>query len=321
MGTCKSPSGHLKKIVILFFLLSACPLSYTQTMNGTTSFSDYVFIPPQGWSLQNNQDHLSIFQGQAPGQGCLILVIPPQPASGNLETDAASVFEMMYKGWNYRNTGEKKFNLIKGLTAQGLPYCMVETQMSKMSADGSRYEGFEDGVALVIGTRNKTGIISVRHNTSLMAHNDCLNKYETWLRFFNSIQIRNAVPANPAGEPVSKRIIGIWTLMGNGAASGEYIFAANGNYQLAGGVGTSTTSADDRYEYLHLSTYAFKGDGSYSIQGNQLHLKKAGVTEIARFRFDKINHGGSGWNERIHLLKVDPSTQKEYEVCYEKKIK
>ncbi len=321
MGTCTSPCGHLKKIAALLFMLSAYSLSYTQSMNATTTFSDYVFIPPQGWSIQNNTSHLSMFQGQVPGEGCLILLIPLQPGSGNLEASVSSVFEMMYPGWNYRNTGEKKYDLVKGFTAQGLEYCMLQAPMSKLSADGSRYDGFEDGVALVINAGNKTAIISARHNTSMMAHNDCLNKYETWLRFFNSIHINNAVTAKPAEEPVSKRIIGVWTLTGNGVVSGEYVFAANGNYQLGGGIGSSSTSADDRYKYLHLTTYAFKGDGSYSIHNNQLHLKKAGTTEVAQFRFDKVNHGGTGWNERIHLLKVDPTNRKEYEVCYEKKIK
>ena len=311
----------MKKIAAILFLLFSWFLSTSQPMHTTTRFSDYVFTPPQGWSIQNNQDHLSIFQGQTPGEGCLMLIIPPQPGAGNLEAAATSVFEMMYPGWNYRNTGEKKYNLIKGFTAQGLEYCMLEAPMSKPSADGSRYEGFEDGVALVINTGSKTAIISVRHNTSMMAHNDCLNKYETWLRFFNSLYINNGVPAQQADEPASKRIIGVWTITGHGVASGEYVFAANGNYQLAGGVGTSRTSADDRYEYLHLSTYAFKGDGSYTIHNNQLQLKKSGATDVAQFRFDKVNHGGTGWNERIHLLKVDPTNKKEYEVCYEKNMK
>src|SRR5688572_4253112 len=309
----------MKKIPGLLFMLFVCMLSNAQPMNTTTRFSDYVFLPPQGWSIQDNKDHLSIYQGQVPGEGCLMLLIPPQPGAGNLETAAAGVFEMMYPGWNYRNTGEKKYDLVKGFTAQGLEYCMLQAPMSKLSADGSRYEGFEDGVALVIDAGNKTPIISVRHNTSMTAHNDCLNKYETWLRFFNSIHITNAVLSKPAEEPVSKRIIGVWAITGHGVASGEYVFAANGNYQLAGGIGTSSTSADDRYEYLHLTTYAFKGDGSYSIHNNQLHLKKNGTSapEIVRFRFDKVSHGGIRSNERIHLLKVD-SYGKEYEVCYEK---
>jgi len=259
-------------------------------------------------------------QSQVPRESCLILVIPPQPLSGNLEADAKSVFDQMYPGWTYRNTGDKKYDLIKGYTSQGLEYCIMQAQMSKLSADGSRYDGFEDGVAIVIKNANKVGIISARHNTAMMAHTDCLNKYETWLRFFNSINIKNASIPQNTDEAPSKRIVGVWKLNTNGAALGEYVFAANGNYQLTGAIGTSTTTRDYRYEYLHLTSYAFQGDGSYSLAGNQLKLKRRGVMEgeLLRIRFDKVNHGGNGWKDRVHMLKANTVDGKEYEVCYEK---
>ncbi|MGZ5255833.1 MAG: hypothetical protein ACXWCT_15600 [Flavitalea sp.] len=312
----------MKKIPALLFMLSGCLLTYSQGTNRSTTFSDYTFIAPQGWLLQDNKDFLSMSQSQVPGAGCLILLIPPQPSSGNLETDVKNVFDMMYPGWNYRNTGDRKYDLVKGFTAQGLEYVMLEAEMSKLSADGSRYDGYEDGIALVIRTSNKSGIISVRHNTSLMAHEQCRNQYETWLRFFNSISITNAVASKPLEQPVAKRIIGVWDLKTNGVASGEYVFAANGHYQLTGALGTSSTTTDYRYEYVHLTTYAFKGDGKYSIRENQLRLMNNANNnqEVARFRFDKVNHGGSGWIDRIHLLKVNSLDGKEYEVCYEKKV-
>ncbi len=293
------------------------------TLRGSTSFNDYVFVAPQGWYVQNNKDYLSITQSQTPGQGCLILIIPPQPSSGNLETDVKSVFDQMYPGWRYRNTGEKKYDLIKGYTAQGLEYCMLQASMDKLSADGSRFDGYEDGTALVIKNANKVGIISARHNTSMMAHTDCINKYETWLRFLNSINIKTAVTSKPVEEPASKRIIGVWKLKSTGAAFGEYVFAANGNYQLTGAIGTSSTSTDYRYEYLHLTSYAFQGDGSYALNGNQLKLMKRGVKdpEQLKIRFEKINHGGTGWNERMHMLKRSSIDGKEYEVAYEREKK
>jgi len=290
------------------------------SVSGSTSFGDYTFVAPQGWYIQNNKDYLSISQSQTPGQGCLILIIPPQPSTGNIEADAKNVFDQMYPGWRYRFSGEKKYDLIKGYTAQGLEYCMMQASMDKLSADGSRYDGFEDGTALVIKNGNKIGLISARHNTSMMGHNDCLNKYETWLRFLNSISLKTATALKPTEEPAAKRIIGVWKVSSNGPALGEYVFAANGNYQLTGGIGTSSTSSDDRYEYLHLTTYAFKGDGNYSINGNQLKLMKRGdnAPEQMRIRFEKINHGGTGWNDRIQMLKRNSTDGKEYEVAYEK---
>ena len=288
-------------------------------MNGSTAFSDYVFIAPQGWRVQNNRDHFSMSQNAPPGETCLILLIPPQTLSGNLEADAKSVFDQMYPGWSYRFSGEKKYDLIKGYTSQGLEYCMMQASMNKLSADGSRYDGFEDGMAMVIKAGNKVGIISARHNTAMMAHDQCRDKYETWLRFLNSITIKNAIASTAVQEPASKRIVGVWKLKSNGPAIGDYVFAANGNYQFIGGLGSSNTSKDSRYEYLHITSYAFQGDGAYTINGNQLKLMKRGEQpEQLRIRFEKINHGGTGWNDRIHLLKRDPTIQKEYEVTYEK---
>src|SRR5688572_1940636 len=104
----------MKKIPALLFILFAWMLSYTQTRNGSITFSDYTFIAPQGWFLQDNKNFLSLSQSQSAGEGCLILVIPPQPSSGNLETDAKNIFDMMYPGWNYRNSRNRKFDLVKG---------------------------------------------------------------------------------------------------------------------------------------------------------------------------------------------------------------
>ena len=141
-------------------------------------------------------------------------------------------------------------------------------------------------------------IISVRHNSSMMGHNDCRRKYETWRRFFNSFTVKNAgVTKNE--EDISQRIVGRWT-MSEAGASGEYIFAANGNYAFVGAIGTSSTSSDYNYKYLHIKTYAFQGDGSYSIAGNQLTTRKRGVNspEHVGFRFEKVNKGGGGWKDR-----------------------
>ncbi len=285
-----------------------------------SAFNTYSFITPEKWSIQQQNDYVMLSQSQGNEPGCIILIFPLQASSGDLQTDAINVFNQMYSGWQFRNTGEKQYDLSKGYTPQGLEYYLMEAPMSKMSADGSRYEGFEDGVALVIKSGNLMSIIAARHTTT-MAHTDCLNKYETWRRFFNSFTITNAIIPKNREEESSKRIIGVWTLTGNGPAQGEYIFAANGNYQLGGAIGTSTTTKDYRYEHLHITSYAFQGDGSYSIKDNHLSFRKPGDKnpEQVLFRFEKVNHGDTGWKERLYLLKTDPTLGTKYEVCYEKK--
>jgi hypothetical protein len=195
---------------------------------------------------------------------------------------------------------------------------MIEAGMSKLSSDGTRYDGFEEGAAMVVKAGSQIAIISVRHNSSMMGHNDCQRKYDTWRRFFNSFTVKNA-PIPNQNDNISERIIGKW-VMSEAGAIGEYVFAANGNYAFIGALGTTSTSSDYRYEYLHIKTYAFEGDGSYTISGNQLTLKKRGTNpEQVRFRLEKVNKGGMGWNDRLYMLKS--YSYGEGEVYYEKSVK
>jgi len=285
------------------------------TVNSVITMNDYDFIPPPQWQVQKNSDHLRI---QSLESGCLILIFPPQASSGDLEQDAKAVFEMMYPGWQFKKSGSEQFTFSKGYTPQGLEYFMMEAGMSKLSADGSRYDGFEDGVALVIKIGAQIAIISARHS-DMPAHSNCYRKYEYWRRFFNSFTVKNAASIKPAEEDASQRIIGRWNMSESGATGG-YIFAANGNYAFIGALGTSYTTRDYNYEYLHTKTYAFQGDGSYAIVRSQLTLKKRGeAPELARFRFEKVNHGGTGWKDRIYMLKKDGLG--ETEVSYEKQDK
>ena len=113
----------------------------------------------------------------------------------------------------------------------------------------------------------------------------------------------------------------MWKIDAVGVVAGDYVFAANGNYQHAGGLGSSTTTSDMYYTYIYNRSYPFEGDGSYTISGNRLTLKKRSGNnpEQVRFRFEKVNHGGTGWKDRIYLLKRD--AYGENESLYEKKEK
>jgi hypothetical protein len=224
----------------------------------------------------------------------------------------------MYRGWTFQKAGEQKYTLSRGFTPQGLEFFMMEAVMGKPSADGARYDGFEDGGALVVKLGNQIVIVSVRHNNGLLAHIECNQKYEYWKRFFNSFTVKKAPVAKDAA-PDAKRIIGKWTLAESGAV-GDYVFAANGNYGRIGAVGSTSTSSDTRYDYLHITSYAFSGDGSYTLTGNKLTLKKrGGATEQAQVRFDNVNHAGTGWKDRLHMLTTGSSGLNESR--YEKQVR
>jgi hypothetical protein len=192
---------------------------------------DYEFITPRQWQLVQKPDHVLLTQSPDE-QGCVIQILPPQPSSGDLERDAGAVFDMMYGGWRYSLSGERQFALAKGFLPSGLAYSLKEATMNVTAADG-RYL-VEDGVALVINAGRNVVIVAVRHRGTL-AHADCLNRYDTLRRFFNTFAVKGA-PVAAAGRSdrdSSARLVGVWAQSGSRAQS-EYAFAANGHYAFSG---------------------------------------------------------------------------------------
>jgi hypothetical protein len=292
-------------------------LASSVTVHGQNiSISNYEFIVPEGWQVMNKEGHVFI---QSQASGCQILILEPQASSGDLEADAIAVFDMMYPtaNWRYTYQDERKYALARGYLPKGLRFSMMEASMNATTTDGQYHT--EDGVALVIQAGDQIVIISIRHS-SLLSHWDCKNKYTVWPRFFNSLDVQSVPrPMHSEFEP-EKRLIGVWKLASGGVASGEYVFAANGNFKQTGGVGTSTTTSDDYYQYIHIKSYAFEGDGSYSLDGEKLILKRRAesIPEQRQFRLEEVNHSGTGWTDRIYLLSHDSSIGGPSEVCYEK---
>jgi hypothetical protein len=279
------------------------------------ALSDYKYLAPEGWQIHKINNAVVLSQYQTLEYGCLVTIYPPQSFSGDLETVTKNIFSQRYPGWEYRSTGENHDHLSKGYTAQGLEYCMVEADMKKVRPDGYYYD-YEDGAVWVIKYGNQIAVVTGQHNRNMACF--CKQKYEYWNRFFNSFTINNFQASKNSELEVSKRIIGDWISIGSSALN-EYLFAANGNYQYIGAYATTTKTTDAYYEYTHINTSAFKGDGSYSIKGNQLIFKKYGEKEDpVQFRFEKVNHGGTGWKDRLYMLKTD--NMGTYEVCYEKKV-
>lgn len=285
------------------------------TNSNTFDFNNYSFTTPDQWQTYKTKDYIMMASAQNVNEGCMVTVFAPQPSSGNLEADAKNFFNQMYPGWQYRYTGEKHDDIMKGKTLQGLDYCMIEAPMHKIRPDGFYYD-YEDGAVWVIGVGNKVAVVTGRHNRLLACY--CNHKYENWRRFFNSFTVKNQPQSSPVAN-AEQQIIGDWMSMG-GMALTEYIFAANGRYQFIGAYSTSTKTTDYNYEYLTIKTSAFKGDGGYSLKSNQLFFKKDGTTKTdqVQFRFEKVNHGSTGWKDRLYMLKVSEADGKLFEVCYEK---
>jgi hypothetical protein len=281
-------------VLVVLHALSGGPAAL---MPAQFTLGDYEFIAPQGWQMQRQGDHVTIRNMES---GCLILITEPQLSSGNLEQDAAAVFDTMYKGWQPRMQGAQRYVMSKGVLPRGLPFAMIEARMGKLNPDGGSFAGFEEGAAFVVGIGNQYALVAVRHS-DLPGHVNC-QKYEAWRRFFNSFTVKNA-PAEKTANDSATRIVGTWMSSESGAA-GDYTFAANGRYSF-GGAGFGAGHPVD-----------FLGDGTYSVAGNRLMISRRGAqTEQVAIRFMQVNQGGSGWTERLCMLRTG-ATGLENEACY-----
>ena len=283
----------------------------------SAGLNDYRFDSPERWFTYPNKDYILLSSTQSAAWGCVLNIWPSQPSSGNLEKDARNIYNLMYPGWQYRLTGEKKEDVSSGYTLQGLEYCMIEAGMQKQRPDGYYYD-YEDGQALVINLGNQIAVITGRHNRGEVTC-FCKHQYEYWRKFFNSFTVNHVSPQKPT-EDFSKRIVGTWEAMG-GSALTKYIFAANGRYQFIGAY--STTSRISR-DMIEMRTSGFTGDGAYSIAGNKLTTisdREKNKPDVVQCRFEKVNHGGSGWKDRLYILDKSEMDGKLYEVCYEKENK
>ena len=133
----------------VLIVLNALAGSPAAEMPAQFTLGDYEFIAPQGWQVQRQGTHLLIRNMES---GCQILLTEPQLSSGNLEQDAAAVFDTMYKGWQPRMQGPQRYLMSKGVLPKGLPFVMIEARMGKLNPDGASFAGFEEGAAFVIGS-------------------------------------------------------------------------------------------------------------------------------------------------------------------------
>jgi hypothetical protein len=284
----------------------------TTMEKSSVSLNDYQFVPPARWFTYKNPNYIVLSSTQSPDYGCLLNIFPAQPTSGNLETDARNIFNQMYNGWQYRNSGDRREDVSIGHTLQGLEYCMIEAPMQRPKPGGYYYD-YENGQVLVISVGKQITVITGRHERGEMVC-FCRNQYDYWDQFFNSFTV-NGITAKKSGDEVSKRIVGTWQSMG-GSALTKYIFAANGRYQF---IGAYTSTSRISSDMIEMRTSGFTGDGSYSFSGNKLTITKAHDNpDVSQYRLEKVNHGGTGWKDRLYLLSKSVVDGALYEVCYEK---
>jgi hypothetical protein len=106
----------------------------------------------------------------------------------------------MYKGWQFQRTGRQQYVLSKGFLPKGLPYYMLEAPMSKLSADGVKYDGFEDGAALVATASASAATIQFHTGDGLDSVTPAAPGEVVWHQVAPSALLRQVA----GGEPVAR---------------------------------------------------------------------------------------------------------------------
>jgi len=288
----------------------------SNTIGAAIKNNEYQFIPPDNWARGNQNGTQQFTRRYTPELACVLTIYPLRTINSDLETEVKKIFGQQYSGWRFYYADQRKDEIRKGYTKQGLEYCLMEAAMVR-DRPGNGWD-YETGAVLLVKSGKQYAVVTIRHESTGI-HCVCNEQYTCWGRFFDSFTVEN-IPVSPVSEDKSKIILGSWMTSGN-RAIGEYIFAANGRYQYIGGYG-SMTEIDSRT--IELKSSAFQGDGKYIINGDRLLLKRDGEKNetVYGFRIERFNKGSTGWKERIVLLNLRPASGSDpYEVSYERSVR
>jgi len=275
-----------------------------QTSSG--GLSDYVFTAPPGWTKQQYPDRIDLsVETQGGRERCGLTLLPMRNAGANLWTDAGNIFAEVFKGFEPKNDGLSPNRIVQGFSPQGWEYVMIKRSI------GMR--GYATFYAFVFVAKLGNLIAPIAGSSKDPMVSACFGELMTdvWPKFFYSLQFKNWKTTGPG---ITKQIAGSW-IGGGATAAGEFSFAANGRYADA--------QAAQQYHQLSsgdvmTSTQAYFGDGSYSLNGNQITLisdAKKNNPEHGYIRVERESiDNGTNWTEKLYLLRKSSIDGKEYEV-------
>ena len=276
------------------------------------SLTAYIYRTPNGWNATRYPDGVVLSSPVSnTGEKCNITLWPIRTSSGNLQTDAANLFGLVFKDFELR-TGSTPNSIIRGISPQGWEYFIIKNAIVLRGGDYQTMFGF----AFVAKLGNQVARISGISKDPLVSSCFGLQLSDVWPQFFYSLNFKNWQPA--AQPQIGNRLAGIWMAV-TGSAGDRFAFASNGRFAGA--------AASQRYVRLSSTellrvTDAYFGDGSYVISGNGIsliHDSEKNNPERALFRIEQEStNGGATWKDKLFLLRKSVVDGSEYEVAYDK---
>jgi hypothetical protein len=257
---------------------------------GTGAVSDYSFVLPNNWQVQNNPDRIIIEPKDHNFYTPTISILPITKSSGNLETDMNGLFFQVWAGYKMKATTRDYYNdyFQKGKTLQGFPYYMERRSVIK---DGET-ESIDVGL-LLVQLQGRVAIVAIFKASSLF-NLDELGYLLFTLRFSKEKSLANSL---------SQDIIGGWGNVGGSTAS-SYTYYKDGSFSKGGA--TSIYSSHDA-NYDKVTTTSFGASGTFSIKGNTLseYYKSNNTTYKSKLRFYYKKLGDKDWEFKMSKLNVD----------------
>jgi len=307
---------------------AAAPATATTPLEmpaGNTTFGDYGYALPAGWTSQPSGNGLWLVSPQLGSERCTLGLWPMAPSSGNLATDARDAWARVFTGLTVRPDDPlNKTVVVRGVAPQGWEYLVLRRPMFSPNDRESSL----GGTVMVANLGNRVAVLSFFSGDP--GHSACY-RYgyefhpEVWPRFFASLRFRNWTP--PAATDLGRRIQGSWQSISTstgGGASLQYAFNPAGRYAFIG--------VGQRYMALSQFTAAVWtsssfGDGSYALRGNELTLRPdRGELDRWLFRLEQVSEdGGRTWTEKLFMMQptrvttIDGARVQDNEIALERR--
>ena len=294
---------------------------------GSSTFGDYAYVAPAGWTSQPSGNGLWIVSPPGPsGERCTIGLWPMAPASGDLSADAQRAWAQVFSGLAIRPDDPlNRTLLVRGLAPQGWEYVVLRRPI----VSPNDRESSLGGTVMVAKLGDRDAIVSFFSGDP--RHSVCYQygysfHPEVWPRFFASLRFRNWT--GPAATALAQRVQGGWQSIGTSTGGGavlQYAFTPSGRYAFFG--------VGQRYMVLsHFDAVVWTsptfGDGSYVIRGNELTLRPdhGGAPDPFLFRLEQVSEdGGRTWTEKLFLMQptrvttIDGTTLHDNEIALERR--